>query len=298
MERVDVKVGFKCNNQCKFCVQGRKRDNLPTKDKEEVARALKEAYNENKEEVVFTGGEPTLHPDILEFVRIAKEVGYKEIQLQSNGRMFSYKKFCVDAIQAGVTQFSPALHAPTPKVHDYLTSAPGSYEQTVKGIKNLKELKQYVLTNTVITTKSYKALPQLARLLVDLHVDQYQFAFPHLGGTAFENRHWITPKISNIMGYVKKGLDIGIRKNKIVTTEAIPFCLMQGYEDYIAENIMPKASIYDANFVVKDYEKYRKESGKGKVKADKCQQCKFYYICEGPWREYPDLFGWDEFEPQ
>jgi MoaA/NifB/PqqE/SkfB family radical SAM enzyme len=298
MERVDIKIGFQCNNLCKFCVQGRKRDTLPTKTREEVAKALKEAYNNNKREVVFTGGEPTMHPEILDFVRMAKDMGYPTIQLQSNGRMFSYRKFCVDAIKAGATHFSPALHGSSAEIHDYLTSVPGSYEQTVGGIKNLKELGQYVMINSVITSHNYKDLPRLATLLVGLHVDQFQFAFIHLGGTAFKNRRWITPRKSDIMPYVKKGLDIGIRNNKMVTTEAIPFCLMQGYEECIAENIMPKATIYDANFVVEDYDQYRKDSGKGKIKAEKCKKCKFYNVCEGPWNEYPELFGWDEFNPQ
>ena len=30
-KRVDVKVGFSCNNYCKFCVQGDKRDRFEDK---------------------------------------------------------------------------------------------------------------------------------------------------------------------------------------------------------------------------------------------------------------------------
>jgi len=53
MQRVDIKIGFQCNNRCKFCVQGSKRDYLPAKTEKEVERSLKEAYGQGKNEVVF-----------------------------------------------------------------------------------------------------------------------------------------------------------------------------------------------------------------------------------------------------
>jgi len=295
MQRVDIKIGFQCNNRCKFCVQGDKRDYMPAKDKKEVENSLKEAYGQGKNEVVFTGGEPTLHPHFLDFVSYAKKLGFEGIQIQTNGRMFSYNNFCLKTIKAGATQFSPAVHGPNPKIHDFLTSVKGSFEQTVQGIKNLKKLNQYVLTNTVITSTNAQYLPQIAKLLVNLGVNQYQFAFIHISGRAAENKDWIVPQKSKIIKYVKKGLDIGIKANRKVMTEAIPYCLMQGYENYIAEEVIPPSVVYDAGFVVEDYEKYRKN--KGKAKGPNCSKCKYNKICEGPWKEYPEIFGWEEFKP-
>jgi len=295
IERVDIKVGFYCNNLCKFCVQGRKRDYLPAKDWEEIKAALIEAYQTGKREVVFTGGEPCLHPEIVKLISIAKKIGYQEIQLQSNGRMFAYKKFCLKTIKAGATQFSPALHGPNSEIHDYLTEAKGSYKQTVKGIKNLRALNQYVLTNSVITSSNYKYLPELAELFVSLGVNQFQFAFVHILGTADKNKDWIVPRKSEIMPYVKRGLDIGIKAGIKVSTEAIPYCFMENYHDYVSESFIPETRIYDAGFVIKDFTAHRRDSGK--IKHKKCAQCKYDKICEGPWREYIELFGWDEFIP-
>lgn len=295
MERVDIKVGFRCNNRCKFCVQGDKRSYLAAKDKKEVKRSLKDAYNRGKDEVVFTGGEPTLHPHFLDLVKYAKETGFKEIQIQTNGRLFAYNDFCLKTIRAGATQFSPAVHGPNAKIHDFLTSSKGSFAQTTQGIKNLKKLNQYVLTNTVITTTNAKYLPQIAKLLVNLGVNQYQLAFIHISGRAAENKDWIVPKKTEIIKYIKKGLDVGIKANRKVMTEAIPYCLMKGYENYIAEKVIPPSAVYDAGFMVEDYAKYRRN--KGKAKGPNCKKCKYYQICEGPWKEYPEIFGWSEFKP-
>lgn len=296
-ERVDIKVGFYCNNQCKFCVQGRKRDYLPAKDKKEVIDSLAEAYGKGKREVVFTGGEPCLHPEFLFLVKSARDLGFETIQIQSNGRMFAYKDYCVKLINAGANQFSPSVHGCCEDIHDFLTEAPGSFKQTIQGIKNLKSLNQYVLINSVITSSNYQTMPELASLLVSLGVDQFQFAFVHILGTADKNKEWIVPRKSEIMEFVKKGLSIGLEACKRVSTEAIPYCFMNGYEACVAEERMPNTRIYDAGFVVEDYGEYRMNSGKGKVKREECRACKYFKICEGPWREYVDIYGWEEFVP-
>jgi hypothetical protein len=35
----------------------------------------------------------------------------------------------------------------------------------------------------------------------------------------------------------------------------------------------------------------------GKTKGSGCVACRLFKKCEGPWKEYPELFGWDEFTP-
>jgi MoaA/NifB/PqqE/SkfB family radical SAM enzyme len=295
MQRVDIKIGFRCNNFCKFCVQGNKRKILPAKDIKEIKKSLKKAFKSDKREVVLTGGEPTLHPRFLEIVKLAKSIGFENVQIQTNGRMFSYFDFCLKTIKAGASQFSPAVHGPNAKIHDFLTSIPGSFEQTIQGIKNLRRLKQDVITNTVVNSRNYQYLPEIAKLLIYLDVSQFQFAFIHISGRAAENKSWIVPKKSKIMPYLKKGLAIGIKANKSVMTEAIPYCLMKGYEKYVAEEVIPESTVFDIDFMIEDYGDYRKN--KGKAKGPRCQECKYYHICEGPWKEYPEIFGWKEFKP-
>jgi len=294
MKRIDLKITFKCNNQCQFCVQGSKRKKFGDKNLKKVTDFLTGAWQDGYRQVVFTGGEPTLHPDFLRMVKKTKQIGFF-IQIQTNGRTFAYKNFCRQLVELGVDEFGPSIHGAKAQTHDFLTSSLGSFRQTVTGIKNLKELGQYVLTNTVITTKNYQELSTLAKLLVDLGVDQFQLAFVHILGSAKKNQGWLVPKKTTVMPYVKKALDIGVAAKKTVMTEAIPYCLMRGYEKHIAENIIPEAKILDAGFVVESYTDYRQNQGK--MKGPKCKSCRYFNICEGPWREYPAIFGWDEFKP-
>ncbi len=294
MDRIDVKVGFACNNSCYFCVQAHKKGVHPDRTTAEITAILEEA-SENYRAVVFTGGEVTIRPDVLEIVARAKELGFTRIHIQSNGRRFFYREFCEKMIEAGATEFGLALHGHVPELHDYLTSAPGSFKQTLRGIHNLASMGMNVLTNTVVTKANYRHLPELARLLVAAGVVQYQFAYVHILGNAEKYSLSVVPRKSLVAPYAKKGLDVGIEKGIPVMTEAMPYCFMENYEKYVAERIIPDTKIYDADIVIDDYTKSRITMGK--AKGEPCSRCPADRYCEGPWREYVDLFGWGEFRP-
>lgn len=294
-ERVDIKTGWMCNNRCLFCVQGNKRDLYGNKPGDEVRRLLEEARKDS-DSIVFTGGEVTIRKDLLDLVRHARDLGYRVIQIQTNGRVLAYRKACEDLIAAGVTEFSPALHGHVAELHDYLTRSPGSFAQTVRAIRNLKDLGQIVLTNTVITRSNYRHLPEIATLLVGLGVDQYQFAFVHPIGTAGEHFTAVVPRFALIEPHVHRGLDVGLSAGRRVMTEAIPYCFMRGYETCVAEPIIPRTKIFEGHVTIEDYTHHRLVEGK--AKGPRCTECAFDSVCEGPWREYPEHFGWDEFIPR
>ena len=295
IERVDVKTGFNCNNRCRFCVQGNKRDLYGNKSTDEVKKTLEDARKDS-DSIVFTGGEVTIRKDFLELVAYAKSLDFRIIQVQTNGRMLAYREFAEKTIAAGANEFSPALHGHTPELHDWLTGAKGAFKQTVKCIKNLKELGQPIITNTVITRSNYRHLPEIAQILIHLGVLQYQFAFVHSLGTAKEYFGSVTPRMTFIEPYVKKGLALGRQRGVMGLTEAVPYCFMKGYENSVAETYMPRTKIFDAKMVLDDYTEYRWTQGK--VHGPPCQECTWNKVCEGPWKEYPEHYGWGEFVPR
>lgn len=294
LKRVDIKTGFLCNNNCRFCVQS---DNKCKGNRsfEEIKKDLVDSKN-RCEGVVFTGGEITIRKDFFELIKLAKSLNYKIIQIQSNGRMFSSLDFCKKTIEAGATEFSPALHGYCKEQHDYLTQAKGSFNQTIKGIINLKSLGAIVLTNTVVVKSNYVNIPEIAELLVRLDVDQFQFAFVHAIGNALRNFDNIVPSISLAAPYIKKGLQIGIDTRKRVMSEAMPYCLMKGYENYVAEKYIPETEIRGEKHQNTDnYSAQRKNQGKKKF--EQCKGCIYDKECEGTWKEYPEKYGDKEFEP-
>jgi molybdenum cofactor biosynthesis enzyme MoaA len=291
-KRLDLKTGFICNNNCIFCVQAHNKykGNRPI---EELKKDLDES-RKRCDAIVFTGGEVTIRKDLFELIEYAKNLNYKTIQIQSNHRMLSNLDFCKKIIVAGANEFVPAVHGPTAEVHDGLTNAPGSFYQSVKAIQNLKKLNQRVIVNSVVTKSNYKHLPATAKLFVKLNVDLFQFAFVHPMGNAYKNFEEVVPKISLAAPYIHKGLQVGIDNGVRCFAEAMPFCMMKGYEKNISEKYIPDTEIktgldFDENFT-------KTRQAEGKAKFLQCKECKYDYVCEGPWREYPEKYGSEEFK--
>ncbi|NQU88026.1 MAG: radical SAM protein [Mariniphaga sp.] len=293
MKRVDIKTGFLCNNNCRFCVQA---DN-----KCKGNRSFDDISNDLIDSrkrcigVVFTGGEVTIRDDFFDLIKLAKELNYEEIQIQTNGRMFASLDFCKKTIEAGANVFGLALHGYCSDQHDFLTKANGSFNQTVRGIINLRRLGQIVGTNTVIVKSNYLDCSKIAKLLVKLKVNQFQFAFVHPMGNAWNNFDSVVPPISEAAPFIHKGLDVGIKAGVKCMAEAIPYCFMVGYESCIVENRIPETEIRGLKHQnIDDFLKQKRIYGKSKF--PQCVDCKGDKFCEGPWSEYSEKMGFSEFK--
>jgi len=293
--RLDLKFSFQCNNRCVFCVQGDKREHEPDKTTDEL-RAELEQHRATCDGVVFTGGEVSLREDLPEMVRVARDLGYGTIQIQTNGRRMSYAPYVDELIEAGVTEFAPAIHGANARTHDRLVRAEGAFKQCVKGIVNARKRGMPVIMNSVVLRQNYKQLPDMARLFVSLGVRQSQFAFVHAVGTAGTNFERVVVPYSEMLPYLKRALLIGEQRGVRMMTEAVPYCILRGLERFCAEAIMPATAIVDGDRRIEDYEAYR--WSEGKAHGPPCEACTWAKVCEGPWREYPEHFGWDEFEPR
>ncbi len=293
--RLDLKVGFSCNNRCVFCVQGDKRERLADRTTAEVYEIL-DQHRDRSSGVVFTGGEATVRGDIVDLVKHAKRLGYETIQLQTNGRRLAYKPFARALAKAGVTEVSPALHGSTPALHDRLVRAEGAFAQVVQGIRNVRSLGLPVITNTVVVRDNVQDLPRLGALFTQLGVQHVQFAYVHPAGTAEKNFHQIVPRFSDAMPFIQRALDVVRGAGIPAFTEAVPYCFMQGYEWAVVERRIPDTCVVDAPMVIEDYTDYRWTEGK--AKGPPCERCSFADVCEGPWHEYPREFGWHEFHPR
>ena len=291
--RADLKTGYDCNCNCVFCVIG---DKLFTGD-----RSTRDCLDELRasrarcEDVVFTGAEVTIRDDFFTLLAAAKKLGYRTIQVQTNGRMLAYRAFAERAVAAGANEFSPSIHGPTAKIHDALTRARGSFDQVVACIDNLVALGQRVITNTVVTPTNAPHLPALATMLVARRVAQFQLAFPHPTGHADTLFDRVVPRMSEVAPHIHAALAIGVAGGVDCMAEAMPYCMMLGHESRVAELHIPPTEIVYDGYVVPDYAEDR--VGRGKRRFEQCSPCRWESICEGTWREYPQRRGSEEFSP-
>ena len=291
-DRADVKVGFACNNRCVFCAQGERRSACPAVALPELEKRLIEA-RKHATGLVLTGGEPTVHRHLVALVRVAKLLGFDPIQIQTNGRMLSYPGVVDVLLRAGATEFSPSLHGSTPELHDALTCAPGSFAETTEGIRNVVASGADLVTNSVVVRQNLHDLFSLVTLLASLGVRNIQLAMVHPVGAAAERFDEVVPRLADVVEPLARAWQAARALGVRVATEAVPLCFLPGTEAMAVEASIPSTTVFDFDGTSIDYSAWR--AGEGKVHGPPCESCEARSRCEGPWREYPEHFGWSEF---
>lgn len=162
-----VTVGSSCNNNCSFC-SIRKRPEIRNQ-KTSCLLAIISKKRKKYDRIEFTGGEPTVRDDFLKLLEVANRMNYTEISVNSNLRMFRYPEYRDRVVDLGIDVATTSLHG-LENVHDSITRTPGSFEQTVSGIKNLQERGVEVGVNTVISTLNINNILNLKTLIKKLEV--------------------------------------------------------------------------------------------------------------------------------
>jgi len=137
-------IGNALENDFKTMQQSRKR--LEISKKMEVCK--KECFihmcDYDPNETIYLPCNIDFRNDFLEIIKLIRMWGFSRIILNTNGRMFSYKDFCSNITKMGINQFNVYLFGNDAKTHDSITGVKGSFEQTIQGIKNLREMNQNV----------------------------------------------------------------------------------------------------------------------------------------------------------
>lgn len=189
----------RCNNYCLMCSQ-------PPRNVQDgwIADEILEALpllDRNAGEIGFTGGEPTLLGDkLLDLIRATKSfLPRTSLHILSNGRAFADEALARDVsaighhdLMLGIPVYSDLAH-----IHDHVVQADGAYDETIRGILNLKRHNVRVEIRIVLQQQTIPRLRELATFLARnlLFVDHVALMGLELAGFARANldRIWIDP---------------------------------------------------------------------------------------------------------
>jgi MoaA/NifB/PqqE/SkfB family radical SAM enzyme len=161
----------RCNLRCRHCYINPDQHGRQTLDIDTIDRWLTLfAHRHPSANVIFLGGEPTLHPDLSTAVKRSRVLGYASVTIDTNGYLFHD---ILDRVTPDdVDFFSFSLDGPRPSVNDSLRGA-GSFEQCTHGILAAKKRGFAVSLIYTVSGANIDHLHHMPALLDELGVDRF-----------------------------------------------------------------------------------------------------------------------------
>jgi MoaA/NifB/PqqE/SkfB family radical SAM enzyme len=302
---VDLKLGYSCNDACIHCVVA-EYQRLLARERRPSDRSTAECMDllwryraSGCDNVILTGGEPSMRADFVQLLRFAWELGYR-ITVQTNGRAFS-RASIASQLDFGrdEIQFVIALHGPDAATHDAVTRRPGSYAQTARGIRALLAGGYSVMGKVVMSALNIGYLNRILDRFLSFGVCRGNIAFPHGSGLRRSEYPSVVPAYEEAARHVRECIQYqrSLGRKVVFDFEMMPLCFLDGHEEYNCELDQlgaPKTLIDQYAGPECDWSLLRP---KLKTKLPQCAQCRYEAYCEGPWSDYPAHRGGSEFKP-
>lgn len=158
-----LRLQFGCNQDCSFCWQGRQWPNPPV---DLLHQWIDEAAAAGVSQLVLSGGEPTLHAELLLLVAHGKHHGMA-VSLQTNAiRLANQPELLANVVAAGVDAAVISHHSHDAALSDAMTRAPGTHRRTEAGIIACLGAGLQVTLNCVVESRNHRTLPEHAAAIV------------------------------------------------------------------------------------------------------------------------------------
>ena len=159
---------YGCNLRCVHCFNPTHRA-LPNElTTSEICALLDQIADLGVLTVTFTGGEPSVRPDIGDILRHARRQGLL-VQLMTNATRIT--PGFVDLLhELAVSQINVSIYGATEAVYERMTAVPGSYRQFRRGLLHLAAAGLAVVVRMPVTSINSTEIQACRQLVESLHM--------------------------------------------------------------------------------------------------------------------------------
>jgi sulfatase maturation enzyme AslB (radical SAM superfamily) len=276
-----LRLGFRCNQNCSFCWQDR---DWPEPDAEHYHRWLDEMAAQGVRSLSISGGEPTIHKEIVPVVEHARRLGMS-VSLQTNAIRLRKPDFLKRLTDAGMSGVFVSYHSSDPDISDAMTRAPRTHQPTVEGIEACLAAGLDVRLNCVVERLNFQQIPEHARHIAERFVKPYArpvaevtYTFPSAYWDPAEWRKAIVP-IDELRPYLIEAVQtliaVGVEVQATGTC-GFPPCVLTGVDE--AMRFLPPEAVDRLDASGRRF---------GKV----CSECVMQSRCLGVRHEYQTVHG-------
>lgn len=303
IKRLELHISYACRNDCIFCSENEQLEKFRGTflDKKIISRTLAHAAKKGFSHVSFTGGEPTIHPDIEEILRFAKTCGLKTY-ISSNGGLFASERFCQKTLPY-LDEVCLSIHGPYARMHNRHTRNCQSFKILKRAFLNIERSRQpiFLFSNTIITPYNIDSLPQIIDFLAQFKkLKQILFSCvaPDGNGLRYFNQ------LALPLCYVEKKiphLNQLCRKRSIALRFfGMPLCILRNNEE-LSNDIhwSPRATfeLWKKNKKIHLKKTISLQPNRNRVKVLNCGACLRKKYCGGIFKKYVLEFGDRELKP-
>ncbi len=181
----------RCNLSCRHCYINPDQHGRRTLPIDTIGQWLRLLLADRPAaNVIFLGGEPTLHPDLALAVAAARDCGAQSVTIDTNGYLFHDILQRVTPDQVDNISFS--LDGATAETNDCLRGK-GSYTQCLRGLKQAVARGFTTSLIYTINRQNIHEIDQMADLAADLGITRFFFQViglrGHSAGAAADDLH-------------------------------------------------------------------------------------------------------------
>jgi radical SAM protein with 4Fe4S-binding SPASM domain len=163
-----VELTYRCNLDCTFCYNDIDMRGA-SMTREAYFRFFEDLRDMQVLNLALTGGEPLAHPDFMALGVRARELGFV-IRIKSNGHAIRGK--LARRIKAAIDPFNieVSLHGACAETHDRQTRVPGSFDQLIANVREMKLVGLRTRLNAVLTRWNENEIEDMFTLADSLDV--------------------------------------------------------------------------------------------------------------------------------
>ena len=193
-EGVTFELTYGCNLRCVHCYNPTHKALPHEFTTREVCTLLNQIADVGVLTVTFTGGEPSVRPDIGEILHHARRQGLMTHLMTNATRMTS--SFTTLLGEVAISQVNVSIYGATEAVYERMIAVPGSYRQFRRGLLNLADAELPVLVRMPVTAINSEEIQACRQLVESLHM-KFQYCLEittTITGDRIPLQYRLTPK--------------------------------------------------------------------------------------------------------